>query len=102
MGLKESHNHRAHVQLETVSEEREQYKAGKLFNQGDTVVVKESNDVGTITMTGANYVLVEFTDGKKKRCWLDSVEKLDEAKDMPLSKHTKKYKKMFESCVYKN
>ena len=95
MGLKESHNHRAHVQLETVSEEREQYKAGKLFNQGDTVVVKESNDVGTITMTGANYVLVEFTDGKKKRCWLDSVEKLDEAKDMPLSKHTKKYKKMF-------
>ena len=95
MGLKESHNHRTHVQLETVSEEREQYKAGKLFSEGDTVVVKESNDVGTITMTGANYVLVEFTDGKKKRCWLDSVEKLDEAKDMPLSKHTKKYKQMF-------
>ena len=102
MGLKESHNHRAHVQLETVSEEREQYKAGKLFNEGDTVVVKESNDVGTITMTGANYVLVEFTDGKKKRCWLDSVEKLDEAKDMPLSKHTKKYKKMFGEEVKVN
>ena len=102
MGLKESHNHRAHVQLETVSEEREQYKAGKLFNEGDTVVVKESNDVGTITMTGANYVLVEFADGKKKRCWLDSVEKLDEAKDMPLSKHTKKYKKMFGEEVKVN
>ena len=102
MGLKESHNHRAHVQLETVSEEREQYKAGKLFDEGDTVVVKESNDVGTITMTGANYVLVEFTDGKKKRCWLDSVEKLDEAKDMPLSKHTKKYKKMFGEEVKVN
>lgn len=102
MGLKESHNHRTHVQLETVSEEREQYKAGKLFDEGDTVVVKESNDVGTITMTGANYVLVEFTDGKKKRCWLDSVEKLDEAKDMPLSKHTKKYKKMFGEEVKVN
>ena len=102
MGLKESHNHRTHVQLETVSEEREQYKAGKLFDEGDTVVVKESNDVGTITMTGANYVLVEFADGKKKRCWLDSVEKLDEAKDMPLSKHTKKYKKMFGEEVKVN
>ncbi len=78
MGLKESHNHRKHIKLETVSEEREEYINGDLFKEGDTVVVKESSDVGTITMTGSNYVLVEFSDGKKKRCWLDSVEKLEE------------------------
>jgi len=95
MGLKESHKHRKHIQLETVSEQREEYINGNLFAEGDTVVVKESNDVGTITMKGPNFVLVELADGSKKRYWLDSVEKLDEAKDMPLSKHTKKYKKMF-------
>tara|TARA_B100001093_G_scaffold454084_1_gene463169 strand:+ start:93 stop:1763 length:1671 start_codon:yes stop_codon:yes gene_type:complete len=78
MGLKESYNHRKHIQLETVSEKREEYVNGDLFKEGDTVVVKESSDVGTITMTGSNYVLVEFSDGKKKRCWLDSVEKLEE------------------------
>jgi len=88
MGLKESHKHRKHIQLETVSEEREQYKAGKLFSEGDTVVVKESNDVGTLTMTGANYVLVEFADGSKKRCWLDSIEKLEEDYYADMSKST--------------
>lgn len=81
MGLKESHNHRKHIQLETVSEEREDYINGNLFKEGDTIVVKESSDVGTITMTGSNYVLVEFSDGKKKRCWLDAVEKLDELQE---------------------
>lgn len=88
MGLKESHNHRKHIQLETVSEKREEYINGNLFSEGDTVVVKESNDVGTITMTGSNYVLVEFTDGKKKRCWLDSVEKLEEDYYADMSKST--------------
>ena len=88
MGLKESHNHRKHIQLETVSEKREEYVNGNLFSEGDTVVVKESNDVGTITMTGSNYVLVEFTDGKKKRCWLDSVEKLEEDYYANMSKST--------------
>ena len=88
MGLKESHNHRKHIQLETVSEKREEYINGNLFSEGDTVVVKESNDVGIITMTGSNYVLVEFTDGKKKRCWLDSVEKLEEDYYANMSKST--------------
>jgi len=78
MGLKESHNHRKHIQLETVSEKREEYINGNLFKEGDTVVVKESSDVGTIKMTGSNYVLVEFAKGNKKRCWLDSVKKIDE------------------------
>jgi hypothetical protein len=79
MGLKvESTNSlRPHVQLEKVSDLREDYIQGSLFSEGDEVVLKETNEVGTITMCGSNYVLVEFGN-IKKRCWLDSVEKLTE------------------------
>ena len=77
MGLKESHNHRQHVQLEKVSDLREDYVQGNLFKVNDEVVLKETNEVGTIRVCGSNYLLVEFGN-IKKRCWLDSVEKLDE------------------------
>jgi len=77
LGLKEIHNYRKHVQLEKVSEKREEYIKGDLFKEGDEVVLKETDEVGTIKMCGSNYVLVEFGT-TKKRCWLDSVEKLTE------------------------
>ena len=77
MGLKESHNHRQHVQLEKVSDLREDYVQGNLFKVDDEVVLKETDEVGTIRVCGSNYVLVEFGN-IKKRCWLDSVEKLTE------------------------
>ena len=77
LGLKENHNYRKHVQLEKVSEKREEYIKGDLFKEGDEVVLKENQEVGTIKMCGSNYVLVEFGT-TKKRCWLDSVEKLTE------------------------
>ena len=101
MGLKESYNHRKHIQLEAVSEKREAYVTGDLFNEGDTVVVKESNDVGIITMTGSNYVLVEFSDGKKKRCWLDSVEKLEEKTTTKQDKDVKDRKGSQPAGYYK-
>lgn len=78
MGLKESHDFRAHFQLESVSDTREAYVAGALFEEGDTVVVKESDEIGHVIMLGSNYVLVEMSSGKKVRKWLDAVEKLDE------------------------
>jgi len=77
MGLKESYNYREHIQLETVSEEREAYVAGTLFNEGDEIVIKENDEVGKISSLGANYVLVEMSDGKKLRKWLDDVELLE-------------------------
>lgn len=73
MGLKEKFNHRQHVQLDTVSETREEYIKGNLFNIDDLIVVKETNEVGNIKFLGSNYVLVEFGD-VKRRCWLDSIE----------------------------
>jgi hypothetical protein len=79
MGLKESHDYRQHIQLQTVSEEREAYVQGQLFELGDLVAIKESDEVGTVSMLGSNYVLIEMADGKKMRKWLTDIEKLDEA-----------------------
>jgi len=75
MGLKESHDFRSHLQLESVSDTREAYVTGNLFEVGDEVVVKESDEVGKVVMLGSNYVLVEMNDGKKVRKWLEAVEK---------------------------
>jgi len=77
MGLKEASEFRNHLELKTVSETREQYVAGSLFEVGDTVVIKESDEVATVSVLGANYVIVEH-NGKKSRKWLDAVEKLEE------------------------
>ena len=111
MGLKETHMHRKHVELEPVSEQREKFVKGNLFKQGDEVVLKETNQVGVIQRCGTNFLVVEFGDWKK-RVWLDDVEHLEEKKysDMnakekaahnkprpnaPESDHTKDFKKKF-------
>jgi len=107
MGIKESPKFREHVELPKVSKTREEYVGGNLFTEGDTVVLKSTNDVGTITVCGSNYLLVEFGQWKK-RVWLDQVDLVEKcgageegtdelgdatAKTKP-SKHTKKYNQM--------
>ena len=77
MGLKESYNHRKHIQLAQVSDEREAYVEGKLFIESDLVVIKETQQNGEVIMCGTNHVLVEFEDGTKKKFWLDAVEKIE-------------------------
>lgn len=111
MGLKESHMHRKHVELKSVSEEREQFIKGNLFNAGDEVVLKSTDQVGIIQRCGTNFLVVEFGEWKK-RVWLDDVELLGEKKysdmdskqkakhdkprpDAPESDHTKDFKKKF-------
>ena len=74
MGLSEALEFRNHLELKPVSETREQYVAGSLFEVGDTVVIKESDEVSTVSVLGANYVIVETSDGKRMRKWLDAVE----------------------------
>lgn len=74
MGLKESKTFRKHIQLETVSERREAYIKGEIFNLGDEVILTESNEVGKICLRGANYLLVSMADGRKVRRWLNGVE----------------------------
>jgi len=77
MGLKEQREFKNHVQLQPVSQLRESYVDGKLYEVGDTVVVKESGEVGTVKMLGSNYVIVEST-GTQHRKWLDAVERVDQ------------------------
>lgn len=82
MGLKEEKEFKNHISLQPVSETREKFVQGELFEVGDTVVIKESDEVVTVSVLGANYVIVETAEGKKVRKWLDSVEKLDHTTDM--------------------
>lgn len=80
MGLKESYEFRSHIQLEKVSDEREAYVRGELYEQGDIIVVKETQEIGTVIQLGANHVLIETSNGKF-RMWLDQIEPLEEKKD---------------------
>lgn len=76
MNLKES-TFKNHIQLETVSKERELYVHGVLFTEGDYCIVKESSELATVKVLGSNYVIIEAQDGKTYRKWLTDVEPLD-------------------------
>ena len=76
MGLKEQREYKNHIQLNPISETREQYVSGNLYDIGDKVIVKESDEVGEVTHLGANYVIVE-KNGNQKRYWLDAIELLE-------------------------
>ena len=76
MGLKEQKEYKNHIQLNPISETREQYVSGNLYDIGDKVIVKESDEVGEVTHLGANYVIVE-KNNIQKRYWLESIELLE-------------------------
>lgn len=76
LGLREEKEFKNHVKLEKVSEEREAYIKGQLYNVGDKVVIKESDEIGEIKVLGTNYVIIE-ANGKTLRKWLDSIEILE-------------------------
>ena len=77
MGLKEETVFKRHVDLEPVSETREQFVQGKLFDLGDTVVIKESDEMGVIVHLGTNYLVVQIDEEKTVRKWLDDVQKVE-------------------------
>ena len=79
LGLKESYNFRQHIQLPTLSKEREAYVSGELFKVGDVIEIKESKELGQIQRLGSNYVIIETYEGKKQRKWLKDVIKVEEA-----------------------
>jgi len=75
MGLKEQASFTRHLDLGKHSETREKYVAGELFEPGDRVLVKESNQRGYIYRLGSNYVIVALDEGKVSRQWLDGIVK---------------------------
>ena len=80
MGLSEEKSFKRHIELMPVSVTREEYVKGNLYELGDTVVVKESEEIGIVSVLGANYVIVECSDGRKLRKWLDAVELVEKIK----------------------
>ena len=70
LGLKESSQFKNHVELERVSETREQYVEGNLFEEGDRVRIKENQKTGYVHRLGANYVIIALDEGRVSRQWL--------------------------------
>ena len=77
MGLKEQNEFKRHIQLKPLSETREAFVKGELFELGETVVISKTGEVGKVEIIGSNYVIVE-ANGKRTRQWLDSISHLNE------------------------
>ena len=80
MGLKETVEFKHHVELESVSDIREKYVSGELFNEDDRVMIKSSNKRGYVHRLGANYLIVALDEGRISRQWLDNVVAVEEKK----------------------
>ena len=76
MGLKEQKEFKNHIQLEPISNLREDYVQGNLFSIGDSVVM-DNGETGNIKVLGSNYVIVE-SQNREHRKWLTSIKKIDE------------------------
>ena len=81
IGLKEEKEFKNKIQLEPVSDLRESYVNGDLFKVGDSVIIKESDEVAEIKLLGSNYVIVEVAN-KRYRKWLDAVEPIKEKEEL--------------------
>jgi hypothetical protein len=86
MGLKEKKNFREHIELPSVSEKREKYISGEIFNEGDKAYTAD-NVIITIEERKSNFVIDE--NGNKH--FIDSIyeKKLNKAYGKGLSKSTK-------------
>jgi hypothetical protein len=73
MGLKEQIDYFNKLHFEPVSEKREAYVKGNLFNIGDHVTVMGSDELASVTSLGSNYVIIE-SNGKLYRKWLSDIE----------------------------
>jgi len=99
MGLKETREFKNKIALESVSEVREKYIEGDLFNEGDRVRTK-AGFAGHIHRLGSNYVIVALDEGRISRCWLEDVElEEDTMSDIRAFFDRHKNKKRYEKAV---
>ena len=82
MGLKEQKEYKTTLHFEPVSEKREDYVKGHLFNIGDSVTVVGSDELASITSLGSNYVIIEM-NGKVYRKWIEDIELVEKKKEAP-------------------
>ena len=102
MGLKEQKTYFNKLHFEPVSEKREAYVKGHLFDIGDSVTVVGSDQLARVTSLGSNYVIIE-QDGKHYRKWLDSIELVEKErkKEVAQDKDVKKAKGSQPSVYFK-
>jgi hypothetical protein len=81
MGLKEQLDFKNHIELEKVSDVREAYIKGNLFELGDKVRIKKSGQEGVVSWLGTNYLVVDLGEGKTSRLWLEALTVIDTTKD---------------------
>ena len=93
MGLKEQKDFTNTIQFDPISEEREQYISGNLFQPGDVVEDKNTNEMYSVKYLGANHVIVEDIEEKTHRKWLNSIQKVEQT--MPTG-----FKKYQEALQY--
>lgn len=79
MGLKESRKFRNHIDLPKISDTREEYIRGELFQIGEEVEIISTKETGTIGHLGTNYVIIELSDGSKTRKWIDDIKSIQES-----------------------
>ena len=82
MGLKEQKHFQNKLIFEPVSEKREDYVKGHLFDIGDSVTFMGSDELASVTSLGSNYVIVE-QNGRTYRKWIDDVELVEKKKEAP-------------------
>ena len=82
MGLKEQKEYKTTLHFTPVSEEREAYVKGNLFDIGDNVAFVGSDELGNVTSLGSNYVIVE-SNGKTYRKWLTDIQLVEKKKEAP-------------------
>ena len=80
MGLKEQKHFQNKLIFEPVSEKREDYVKGHLFDIGDRVTFMGSDELASVTGLGSNYVIVE-QNGRSYRKWIDDVELVEKKKE---------------------
>ena len=96
MGLKEQREFKNRVQLKPVSDLRESYVDGTLFEKGETVAIKENGIIGQIKHLGTNYIILE-SKGETYRKWLHQVEKVDPTQPITYEVAPHSYGKISES-----
>tara|TARA_R110000823_G_scaffold21455_6_gene64877 strand:- start:122 stop:931 length:810 start_codon:yes stop_codon:yes gene_type:complete len=72
MGLKESFTFRKHIALPKVSDTREQYTEGKIFNIGDRVT--KAGEELTVVERKPNFVVCENDKKITFKCWLEDLQ----------------------------
>ena len=72
MGLKETFVFRKHIALPKVSDIREQYTEGNIFNVGD--IVTKGNAELVVIERRPNFVVCEDSTGEESKCWLEEIQ----------------------------